>query len=54
MNLIETLTIIDDLNKKLDGVKEWLSTGNNNYFVVIVFFVGLIVFGLTYKSLNNR
>lgn len=53
MNLIETLTIIDDLNKKLDGVKAWLSNSDNSYIWIVIFFVGIIIFSLTYKALNK-
>lgn len=53
MNLAQILTLIDDLNEKLDGVKEWLASSDHNFIWVVIFFVGIIVFAITYKALNN-
>ena len=53
MYLANILGIMDDLNEKLDGVKEWLASSDHNFIWIVIFFVGIVVFALTYKALNK-
>ena len=53
MNLVQVLTWIDDLEKKLDGVKEWLASSDHNFIWIVIFFVGILVFAITYRALNK-
>lgn len=53
MYLVNILGIMDDLNEKLDGVKEWLASSDHNFIWIVIFFVGIVVFALTYKALNK-
>lgn len=53
MNLIQALTWIDDLEKKLDGVKEWLASSDHNFIWIAIFFAGILIFAITYKALSN-
>ena len=53
MNLVQILTWIDDLEKKLDGVKEWLASTDHNFIWIVIFFVGILVFAITYRALNK-
>lgn len=53
MKLVQTLSLIGELNKKLDSFKAWLMKDNNEFFFVAMFFIGVIVFLLTYDSLHK-
>jgi hypothetical protein len=53
MKLVQTLSLIGEINKKLDSFKAWLMKDNNEYFFVALFFAGLIVFLLVYDELHK-
>lgn len=50
-----TLTIIDDIKKIALDVKEWfLENGSNPFVWVGIILVGLLLFEIIFKSLNER
>lgn len=53
--MIYTLSIIDELNKKSESIRDWISEhGNNPLFWLAVFCVGIIIFFITYNALQTE
>ena len=48
------LNIIDTINKVADSFKEWIIDNSTNPLLYIgLFFLGIFVFTVTYRSLNK-
>lgn len=49
------LNIIDSINKVADNFKEWIIENSTNPLLWVgLFFLGILVFVVTYRSLNKE
>lgn len=49
------LSLIDDLNKKIDPIKEWIFSQNKNFVFWVGIIIGaLVIFGFTYSALQRE